>query len=249
MKRVLAAVLCVILVAAVMSACGKSSTKTKKSTTSDTTEAAVDTTENSTESEASTLNLEPKTTEALLDINDIPAAQLSNIDTEYQETPPKAGDEVAIIHTNYGDISFKFFPEVAPKAVASFKALAKAGRFDTTIFHRVVNNFVIQGGDYTNFNGTGGGSAFGVEFELEISDYVHNSVGSVAMANRGPGTNGSQFYINQVNNYNLDGDYTVFGQVYDGMDVVNAIAVVDTDYNSAPLSPVVITSVEITTFK
>ena len=130
-------------------------------------------------------------------------------------------------------------------AVTSFKALAKAGRYDKTIFHRVIKNFMIQGGDYTKFNGTGGQSAFGEEFDLEISDYLRNTAGSVAMANRGPGTNGSQFYINQVDNGYLDGNYTVFAQVYEGMDVVNDIAGVKTDYNDKPVSDVILESVEL----
>ena len=123
----------------------------------------------------------PRATDALLDINSIPAANLDAADAEYQKKAPVAGEEVAILHTNYGDISIKFFPEVAPKAVYSFIALAKSGRYDATIFHRIINGFMIQGGDYTNFNGTGGVSAYGQEFELEISDYLSNIAGAVAI--------------------------------------------------------------------
>ena len=175
------------------------------------------------------MNYQPKSTDALFSIKDVPKQNLDAANAEYQTKAPEKGEEVATLHTNYGDISFKFFPEVAPMAVTSFKALAKAGRYDNTIFHRVIKNFMIQGGDYTKFNGTGGQSAFGEEFDLEISDYLRNTAGSVAMANRGPGTNGSQFYINQVDNGYLDGNYTVFAQVYEGMDVVNDIAAVKTD--------------------
>ena len=99
--------------------------------------------------------------------------------------------------------------------------------------------------NYTNFNGTGGASAYGEEFDLEISDYLTNIEGSVAMANRGPGTNGSQFYINQINNNYLDGNYTVFGQVYEGMDIVNAIAGVKTGANDKPLKDVILESAEL----
>lgn len=239
MNRILSIILCVMLFAALLAGC-------QKEIASGTTETVAKTeTAPQNESEDTTVNYEPKSTEALLDINDVPAADLSNIDVEYQYAEPVAGEEVATIHTNYGDISVKFFPEAAPMAVASFKALAQAGRYDNTIFHRVIDGFMIQGGDYTEYNGTGGASAFGDEFDLEISDYLHNTEGAVAMANRGPGTNGSQFYINQVDNNYLDGNYTVFAQVYDGMDVVNDIAVVDTDYSDKPLSDVLIESVEI----
>lgn len=178
-------------------------------------------------------------------IKDVPAANLSGVDAEYQHKEPAKGENVAVLHTNYGDISIRFFPEVAPLAVNNFIALSKAGKFNDTIFHRVINNFMIQGGDYTNFNGTGGESIYGDEFDLEVSKHLSNIEGAVAMANRGPGTNGSQFYINQVNNTYLDGNYTVFGQVFDGMDVVNDIAEVKTGAYDKPVNDVVIESVEI----
>lgn len=246
MKRIITMALCLVLTAAALTGCKK----VVSTGTTETTSVPAATTaqaDNNTESEAPTVNYQSKSTEALISFDDVPAQNL-NVDTEYQYADPKEGDDIAIIHTNYGDISMKFFPEVAPMAVASFKALAQAGRYDDTIFHRVINNFMIQGGDYTNFNGTGGESAFGEEFDLEISDYLHNTEGAVAMANRGPGTNGSQFYINQVDNNYLDGSYTVFGQVIDGMDVVNDIAQVSTNYNDRPLNDVVIESIEITTY-
>lgn len=196
------------------------------------------------------MNFTAKSTDPLLNMSDIPAPELSNIDVDYQGAMPQKGDTVATIHTSFGDISFRFFDEVAPMAVANFKALAEDGRYDGTIFHRITTVAtsglaVVQGGDYTEFNGTGGVSAFGESFGYEVCDYVHNTPGSVAMAHSSlPDSNGSQFYINVSDNNFLDGDYTVFGQVYDGMDVVNAIAVVDTDYSDRPLEDVVI-SVEI----
>ena len=246
MKRIIAMALCLVLIAAALSGCKKVVSQGTTDPVSPAETAAQ--ADNNTESEAASVNYQPKSTEALISINDVPAQDLLSIDTEYQYADPKDGEEIAVIHTNYGDISMKFFPEVAPMAVASFKALAEAGRYDSTIFHRVINSFMIQGGDYTNFNGTGGESAFGEEFDLEISDYLHNTEGAVAMANRGPGTNGSQFYINQVDNNYLDGNYTVFGQVFDGMEVVNDIAQVDTDYNDKPLNDVIIETIEITTY-
>ena len=109
---------------------------------------------------------------------------------------------------------------------------------------------MIQGGDYTKFNGTGGESAYGEGYGLEVSDYLSNIEGAVAMANTGqPNSNGSQFYINQVNNNNLDGNYTVFGQVYEGMDVVNTIAKVKTDSSDKPVEDVVLESAEIVKYE
>lgn len=239
MKRITAIILSILMVAAIFSACGD------KVVSSGTTETTASNQEEATKKEGETVTYEAKSTDALLSIDEIPAANLDAADADYQKKAPEKGEEVVTLHTNYGDISFKFFPEVAPLAVYSFKALAKDGRYDGTIFHRVINNFMIQGGDYTNFNGTGGASAYGQEYDLEISDYLSNTEGAVAMANRGPGTNGSQFYINQVNNNYLDGSYTVFGQVYEGMDVVNTIAKVQTDSSDKPVEDVILISAEL----
>lgn len=182
----------------------------------------------------------------LLDINTIERAEDVVVDDDYATREPQKGETVAILHTNMGDIKMRFLDKIAPLATNNFIALAEAGKYDDTIFHRVINNFMIQGGDYTNFNGTGGKSAYGVEFDNEVSEYASNVRGSVAMANAGPNTNGSQFYINQCPNDNtyLDGNYTVFGWVYEGMDVVDAIAAVETSADK-PLEDVVIEYVEV----
>lgn len=172
-----------------------------------------------------------------------------------QTASPKKGDTVAIIHTNYGDIAMSFFDEYAPKGVENFITLAKDGKYDDTIFHRVKKNFVIQGGDYTNADGTGGESCWGEEFENECSDDLSNIRGSVAYANRGEGTNSSQFFINSTDaNSYLDGSYTVFAQVFAGMDVVDLISECDVTYNnsgelSQPVNQVKVESVEITKYK
>ncbi len=201
--------------------------------------------------EDKTMNYEAKPTDALLNIKDIEAADPdAKIDDDYATREPEKGETVAIIHTSMGDISMRFLDKIAPLATNNFIALAEEGRYDKTIFHRVINNFMIQGGDYTNFNGTGGVSAYGTEFANEVSEHTSNVRGSVAMANAGPDTNGSQFYINQCHEDNtyLDGGYTVFGFVYEGMDVVDAIAGVETDYSDKPLEDVVVEYVEITEY-
>lgn len=199
------------------------------------------------EGEKETMNYEAKPTDAILDINDIKRVTDPVVDDDYATRDPEKGETVAIIHTNMGDIKMRFLDEIAPLATNSFIALANEGRYDKTIFHRVINNFMIQCGDYTNFNGTGGASAYGVEFDNEVSEYASNVRGSVAMANAGPNTNGSQFYINQCHSDNtyLDGGYTVFGWVYEGMDVVDSIAAVSTDYSDRPLEDVIIEYIEI----
>lgn len=114
----------------------------------------------------------------------------------YQLDKPSVGEEVAIMHTSEGDICMRFFPEAAPKSVENFITHAKEGYYDGLTFHRVINNFMIQGGDPKG-DGTGGESIYGENFEDEFSNKLFNIRGSVAMANSGADTNGSQFFINQ----------------------------------------------------
>lgn len=170
-----------------------------------------------------------------------------------QEAKPKVGDTVAVLHTNYGDIAMSFFPKYAPKGVENFQTLAKEKKYNNSIFHRVIKNFMIQGGDYTNGDGTGGESCWGKEFENECVDELKNIRGAVAYANAGADTNGSQFFINSVENTNLNGDYTVFGQVFAGMDVVDLISNCEVVTNtsgesSSPVNEVKLESVEITKY-
>lgn len=108
---------------------------------------------------------------------------------------PKEGDEVAVLRTNHGDIFIRLFPDEAPKTVENFKTHIKDGYYDGLTFHRVIDEFMIQGGD-PNGDGTGGTSIWGGEFEDEFSPKRLNLRGSLAMANSGPNTNGSQFFIN-----------------------------------------------------
>ncbi len=140
----------------------------------------------------------------------------------YSAPPPMTIDTqktyTATIETVRGDIVCELFAADAPITVNSFVFLAGEGFYDGVVFHRVVPNFVIQGGDPT---GTGRGGP-GYQFKDEISSH-HHVAGTLAMANAGPNTNGSQFYITYGAQPSLDGGYTIFGQVTEGMDVVNKI--------------------------
>ena len=139
--------------------------------------------------------------------------------------------EMVTIHTAKGDIEIATYPKDAPKTVANFSTLAKKGYYNGLTFHRVEPGFVIQGGD-PNGNGTGGYSIYGSTFEDELNPDTESykagyQEGVVAMANRGPNTNGSQFFIMLADNTSLPKNYTIFGKVTKGMDVVNKIVVGD----------------------
>ena len=131
----------------------------------------------------------------------------------YQLESPDPGDDIAIMHTTMGDITMRFFPEAAPKSVENFITLAKNGYYDGITFHRVINEFMIQGGDPTG-TGSGGESAFGSDFEDEFSNKLFNIRGSVAMANSGKDTNGSQFFINQATDADFDLYEANWKQIY-----------------------------------
>lgn len=192
-----------------------------------------------------------------------------------QLSMPQTGDTLAVMHTNMGDIKIKLFPEKAPKTVENFVTHSKNGYYNGLKFHRVINDFMIQGGDPRG-NGTGGESIWGGSFSDEFDPELHNLRGALSMANSGPDTNGSQFFIvqarevpsnmlEQMRNLEdngfpaditaayealggtpwLDFRHTVFGQVTEGMDVVDAIAAVET-VNDVPRSDVIIESIEVT---
>ena len=178
----------------------------------------------------------------------------------------------AILDTNHGKIVIQLFSKQAPKTVENFVGLAKKGYYDGTIFHRVISDFMIQGGD-PNGDGTGGESIWGGNFEDEFSDELFNIRGALSMANAGPNTNGSQFFIVQNRNMPkryiremgpagypkeiikrykqggtpwLDQKHTVFGQVIEGMDVVDEIAKVPRNkLNDKPKEDVIINKVTI----
>jgi peptidylprolyl isomerase len=155
----------------------------------------------------------------------------------------------ATLHTNKGDIVIEFMGSDAPNTVANFAKLAQAGFYNGTKFHRVIAGFMIQGGDPLSADdskmamwGTGGP---GYKFADEIHANNQNNIGTISMANAGPNTNGSQFFINVANNNFLDTKHTVFGKVTAGMEVVNAIAASQTGQNDRPVEPIIITSVEV----
>lgn len=191
-----------------------------------------------------------------------------------QLSTPQKGDTLAFMHTNMGDIKIKLFPEKAPKTVENFVTHSKNGYYNGLKFHRVINDFMIQGGDPRG-NGTGGESIWGGSFPDEFDPELHNLRGALSMANSGPNTNGSQFFIVQAREVPanmleqmrdledngfpaditaayaelggtpwLDFRHTVFGQVTDGMDVVDKIAAVETN-NDVPCEDVIISSIDI----
>ena len=192
-----------------------------------------------------------------------------------QLSAPQKGDTLAVMHTNMGDIKIKLFPEKAPKTVENFVTHSKNGYYNGLKFHRVINDFMIQGGDPRG-NGSVGESIWGGSFSDEFDPELHNLRGALSMANSGPDTNGSQFFIVQAREVPsnmleqmrdledngfpaditaayealggtpwLDFRHTVFGQVTEGMDVVDAIAAVET-VNDVPRSDVIIESIEVT---
>jgi cyclophilin family peptidyl-prolyl cis-trans isomerase len=148
----------------------------------------------------------------------------------------------AIIQTNHGPIHVELYPDEAPKTVDNFVKLANDGFYDRVIFHRVIPDFMIQGGDPT---GTGSGGP-GYTFEDEFNDHKVDR-GALAMANAGPNTNGSQFFIVTTDAAPwLDGKHTVFGRVTEGMDIVDTISELPRDARDKPNDDVVIEGVSIT---
>lgn len=173
----------------------------------------------------------------------------SNNQTPQQEQEkPVMNDStvVAVVKTNMGTIEIELFEKQTPRTVGNFVGLAEKGYYDSVIFHRVIDNFMIQGGDPTG-TGRGGESIYGAKFEDEIVPSLkHDVPGILSMANAGPNTNGSQFFITLVATPWLDGKHTVFGKVIEGMDVVSAIGKVQTSKpGDKPLQDVIMESVTI----
>ncbi|WP_458209617.1 peptidylprolyl isomerase [Haladaptatus sp. NG-SE-30] len=169
-----------------------------------------------------------------------------------------ADDLTATLHTNHGDIEVRLFDERAPRTVQNFVGLATGDRewtdpqsgerntdeplYDDVLFHRVIEGFMIQGGDPTGTGRGGPGYQFDDEFHPELT---HDSEGILSMANSGPNTNGSQFFITLDATPHLDNKHAVFGEVIDGMDVVKEIGSVDTNPQDKPLDDVVLESVDV----
>ena len=151
----------------------------------------------------------------------------------------------ATIKTNRGDIKLRLFASAAPKTCENFVGLAKKGYYDGVIFHRVIKDFMIQGGDPTG-TGCGGESIWGKPFEDECSpEIAFDKPGLLAMANAGPGTNGSQFFITTVPTPWLHMHHTIFGEVVEGYDVVQKIESCRTGFMDKPVEEQKILSVEI----
>ena len=146
------------------------------------------------------------------------------------------------IQTNYGDVVIELYSEM-PITAGNFEKLVRKGFYDGVIFHRVIDGFMIQGGDPT---GTGiGGPGYKIKDEFTNTELDQNIRGTISIANAGPNTGGSQFFINLIDNNYLDGKHPVFGKVIEGMDVVDKIGKVQTDAENRPLKKVVIEKAEI----
>jgi len=154
--------------------------------------------------------------------------------------------DIAIMETSMGTIEIGLNSKETPKTVKNFMGLAEKGYYDGVVFHRVIDNFMIQGGDPTG-TGRGGESFYGKKFEDEIvASLRHTGAGILSMANAGPNTNGSQFFITLAPTPWLDGKHTIFGKVVNGMDIVKAIGKVETNpTNDRPLKDVVIKKITI----
>lgn len=192
-------------------------------------------------------------------------------------TPPQDGEDIVVLTIkDYGEVKIKLFEDISPKGSQNFIGLAKKGYYDGLIFHRVIKNFMIQGGDPLG-NGTGGESLWGGKFDGGAPKGLYHFAGAVAYANSGStATDGSQFYIvtgekqtddslKQIENYygktftdevkekykeiggtpHLDGDYTVFGQVIDGLDIVYKISETQIDSSDKPVTAVTIEKAEV----
>lgn len=320
-----------LAVAAVLCVCTTACNQTLISPTATTGNRPTTTTKQTTTTTASTTTTRPtegnSATDEPQDGSDIKG---NGVGTAYPDKQigfqlelPQVGEQIVILHTSKGDISIRLFPEAAPKAVENFVTHAKNGYYDGVTFHRVIRDFMIQSGDPEG-TGSGGESIWGKDFEDEFDQKLINLTGALSMANAGPNTNGSQFFINQCapekfgkqeqyspeyreaaakklyedmvqswgqemvdkyypggwkdiitdeyvyewipdkawelyekygGNLHLDGAFrregghTVFGQVFDGMDVVEAIAGVVVDSNDKPVVAVTIDSVEVTTYQ
>lgn len=213
--------------------------------------------------------------ESIPEEDQVPATEeVTQIEYPQFITDAQPKDKIVKMVTSKGDITIKLFPKFAPLAVENFLTHSENGYYDGVIFHRVINDFMIQTGDPLG-NGTGGESIYGQPFEDEFSPSLEHFRGALSMANKGSNTNGSQFFIVQSSSFDMDGikqlqqrgldipeetielykihggtphlDYshTVFGHVIEGMDVVDEIAKTKVDANARPIDEITIEKIEV----
>ncbi len=252
----------VVVVAVILTGCANNNSTNSTNTTAKSNNTATNT--------AKTNTVSNETTKEIEQVNYEESAKK-------QMAMPENGETIAIIKVkNFGDIKVKFFKDIAPKAVENFVTHAKEGYYNNLTFHRVIDEFMIQGGDPKG-DGTGGESIWGDGFGTELDESLVPYRGSLCMAMSSlPNSIGSQFFITQANyseqmetymkkggypedlleqykNYggylSLYMQYTVFGQVYEGMDIVDKIAKVQTNSNDKPLEDVVIETIEVSTYE
>lgn len=162
-----------------------------------------------------------------------------------ENTNMKSTRPVVVVDTNLGSFEITLFPDIAPKTVENFLGLAQKNYYNGIIFHRVIKGFMIQGGDPTG-TGAGGESIWGKNFEDEVTDNVKfDKPGLLAMANRGPATNGSQFFITTAATPWLNKKHTIFGEITSGYDVVQKIETTKTDMRDRPVDPVKILKITV----
>ncbi len=223
MKRILAIILTALMMISFASCGEKEQSETEATTAETTTEATSETQSATLEAKSGKVKDSSPALDNLkkqgYDISKL-SATVNYADKEdfgFQLDKPKKGDTIAVIKTSEGEITLRFFPEYAPNTVNNFIELAKAGKYDGVLFHRVMDNFMIQTGDYENNDGTGGTSIYGQAFPDEFCDKLLNIRGSVAMANSGKDTNGSQFFINQCDaeHYKSGGVYKTYESNWD----------------------------------
>lgn len=172
-------------------------------------------------------------------------AQEDSTTTSEEETVVSSEEVRAIIETNLGTITLRLYADKTPKTVENFVGLAEKGYYEGVVFHRIIPQFMMQGGDPTG-TGMGGRSIWGEPFEDEIvEDLVFDRRGQVAMANAGPGTNGSQFFITFAPTSWLTGKHTIFGEVIDGEEVLDAIEKAPIGPRDKPIDDIVMQKVTI----